>query len=685
MKKTTLPHCLTLSAILLSCACAASAQTTSKQDPPLLRVYEVNKKVSDFPAAEDLSTPESAYAAINRAIAAGKAEGMNRVYAPTVRVRDSDTVTPEEAEMWLQAEILEVRIFRGNYARITARLGSGDAAIESRGVKLIDGRWLNVGHTMVGTRDRAVAHFYKTASLQCRPPKREPVEHPEAHLKTFVDYLEKNGRDPKEFILDALADRKLVIIGELHHRPAYWALNSAVVADKRFAERAGVVYMELPMHDQGLVDTFLAAERLDTMPVIEMLRNMLWMGWPDQPMLDFFVAIWKANQSLPPAKRIRIVLADMARPYSKIRQRSDWRKYSVNRDSLMAENILKDRKEHSDDARHGLFIVGRGHVLENLTTFVGDEPKRTAGWHLRQELGEQVYSITQHTPIIRNVGPVSGRACLGLFDSAFAALEYKPVAFRLTDSPFGKNHFDSDADAWPWQGRYQDAYDAYIFLTPLEKETFSPLIDGFYTDEFVQELDRRYRMMHGKGLIEAWGLAELDGESFIRWMSSTWGQPREWRGMLGPIDAWKYGDDWEERFRKASRAKALANPDMIRREAQQLFEAIRDADYSSPKKLWRLNYDAYKWFDAWVRWVCREFKANPIVRVELGEVFMDRDVVISGQTNLPTVPYKLTLKDGTVLEGKLPFEFNFDGGEGHWHGMQGIDWHLKYRSGLPKK
>ena len=35
------------------------------------KVYEVNRKVCDFPDRNDFSTPEAAYAAINRVIASG--------------------------------------------------------------------------------------------------------------------------------------------------------------------------------------------------------------------------------------------------------------------------------------------------------------------------------------------------------------------------------------------------------------------------------------------------------------------------------------------------------------------------------------------------------------------------------------------------------------------------------------
>ena len=131
-------------------------------------------------------------------------------------------------------------------------------------------------------------------------------------------------------------------------------------------------------------------------------------------------------------------------------------------------------------------------------------------------------------------------------------------------------------------------------------------------------------------------------------------------------------------------AGAMEHPEEIVEAAEQFFEKIQNADYEHYLKKnvsWNSfpivgYYQTHHWFDHLVKWICTTFKDNPIVEVELGTAFKNPEV-INEHKDLPTVPYKLTLKDGTVLEGNLPFEYNFDGGEGHWHGIQGIDWHLK--------
>jgi hypothetical protein len=203
-------------------------------------------------------------------------------------------------------------------------------------------------------------------------------------------------------------------MGEVPHRPKYWALNSSVVKDPGFPERVGSIYMELPINDQPLIDQFLAAEQCDTAPVIEMLRDMLWMGWPDQAMLDFFVTVWKANQKLAPDQRLRIVLVDMKRPWKDIQEREDWSKYDVDRNRFMAENILADLKQHPQDKRNALFIVGAGHAMVDFKYFEGS-PVTSAGWHLREALGpDAIYAIFPHMPVQTNWGRVDGPFRLGL-------------------------------------------------------------------------------------------------------------------------------------------------------------------------------------------------------------------------------------------------------------------------------
>jgi hypothetical protein len=280
--------------------------------------------------------------------------------------------------------------------------------------------------------------------------------------------------------------------------------------------------------------------------------------------------------------------------------------------------------------------------------------------------------VFPHSPVMSNMGEIRGRLALGLFETAFAAVTNRPMAFPLDHGPFGRQVFDASLDQLTTDP-FGQGFDAYLYLGPLENEIFSPLIPGFYTDEFVQELDRRHRLMFGKGLVEAYHFKQLDATNFIRWMSQDWGQPRaEWSASaLGPLNAWQLGSDWETKSRAAKLENWRADTNAITQSAARLFEAIRKVNYERPGD-WHsfpapdVDYQVYSDYPGWMNWICQHFRTNPITAVNLGAV-----------TNQPkgglAVPYRLTLQNGTTLEGMLPMKWDVRGQS--WYGSKGLDWH----------
>ena len=137
-------------------------------------------------------------------------------------------------------------------------------------------------------------------------------------------------------------------------------------------------------------------------------------------------------------------------------------------------------------------------------------------------------------------------------------------------------------------------------------------------------------------------------------------------------------------------------PEIIREAAGNLFNKIRNADYdyylnSKNQDVWQefplvSFYNCYREYPTLVRWICETFKRDPIVSVELGDVFFNDN------EEWPRIYYKLILKDRAILEGDLHFEYGFyHYGDGRWYGihghfydgpetpynMHGLDWHLK--------
>ena len=164
----------------------------------------------------------------------------------------------KEAEKWLEAEVLEVDVYRETNAVVFAKISfGGKERMDVRWLAPENGRWLNNGNNMVETLDEARSVFSSQCAVEDAKIKlgsRPPIANPQEYLRPFVEFLRREADDPQKFLLQALADHRVVILGEVHHRPRYWAFNSSLVRDKAFAERAGVIYMELPGNDQPLVE-----------------------------------------------------------------------------------------------------------------------------------------------------------------------------------------------------------------------------------------------------------------------------------------------------------------------------------------------------------------------------------------------------------------------------------------------
>jgi len=142
--------------------------------------YLVNRSVADFPPREDLSTPEAAYATMNRlrrgdlsawqrVSIAGLAEGLAR----------EEPKQQEWAEVLAHARIRQVMVWHKVRAAVMAELPQEltsekiVAPIDVRYLQLENGRWLNAGNDRVSVLAEGIALF--TASL---PWNEEPDTRP---------------------------------------------------------------------------------------------------------------------------------------------------------------------------------------------------------------------------------------------------------------------------------------------------------------------------------------------------------------------------------------------------------------------------------------------------------------------------------------------------------------------------
>src|SRR5208337_1155255 len=97
-----------------------------------------------------------------------------------------------------------------------------DRGIDIRSFGLENGLWLNAGEEVARTLEDARGKFARRcASLEAgrRLTSRAPIANSEEYLRPFVEFLKREAVEPMEFILKALASHRVVVLGEVHHRP----------------------------------------------------------------------------------------------------------------------------------------------------------------------------------------------------------------------------------------------------------------------------------------------------------------------------------------------------------------------------------------------------------------------------------------------------------------------------------
>lgn len=482
-------------------ACCFSAFSQIEEND--FKQVPVNRKVKEYSLEIDLSTPLSSYLSREYIMVSGKERLWHEIstyafdYLFDANVPDK-TVSPESQEQILERRITQVLTYKDSVASVIS-YQEQEGNYYTNFCVLEDGLWRNRGQNYYATEEVAIREskrilpiFYEELPIVLWV-KRIPTD-----TKPFVDYLKAQGNEPVKFLLDKLANHKLVIYGEMHRTTASWDLLRRLIKSPHFSQTTGTVFMELPSHMQPVMDQFLNETEIKPELLLDIMREEQPYGWWDKGEFDFLKDLWQVNRSLEPAQRIRVVLADYQIPYSRIQS-------AIEKDTIKEEdrnthmaNVIERHLTNNHDTRNNLFIIGFGHAQRSdepggYSTPDGMEPALTVGTQLFHRLPEGEVFITRfHTINIDNLGRFQALIRKGFFDRVFAENGNQPVAFDLKDSPFGREPYeDLDAGISASTSSFADRFDGYIFLGALPTLPAGEVLHELFTDDFIQEMKRR--------------------------------------------------------------------------------------------------------------------------------------------------------------------------------------------------
>jgi len=504
----------------------------------------VNKKLIDFKNRYDLSTPLKSFITFKYLQLEGKKSKYRLVNSFRIRgAFPKETTSDIEVSDKKKASILNKKIEEVLYYKDSVAAVLSPYVAEPMYIiyyySLEDGKWLGAGEGLGNDLNDARARFKKNAPLFLDYNERiEILKSVPKNLDLFVNYLKSSSKRPKVFLLDALKRHKIVVYGELHRRKSSWDLLKSIIKEEKFSKNVGTVFMELSSDKQQKIDGFFSSQELDTEIILDIFREVQIYGWYDKGMYEFLIDLWKFNKKLPKKQRIDVILVDEPRPFNSFKTKEELEEHFnsvLDRNEQMAK-IISTTIKSKKSKRNNLFIVGNAHAYKSsIPGIASGRPKNKSKLTAVAQLvkifsDKEVFSIFSHGPIISNNGTIHGKVRQGVFDRAFAEYGNKPLMFNLNDSPFGKEPFDGiyEISYDKEVGSYQNNYDAYLFLEPLELEDEEYFLYELLTDNYIEELKRRSKMV-GSSIKKWFGVKKETKEAIIKHYKEKYEGKKRWK------------------------------------------------------------------------------------------------------------------------------------------------------------
>ena len=339
-------------------------------------------------------------------------------------------------------------------------------------------------------------------------------------LTPYLNALKEKGKEPNSFILEKLDMYNLIIFDDaLHTAVEPFEFYQDLIKNEDFQKRIKYIFLEaVSVNQQPALDAYFDSETDDLKLLYPAFQNdFSGTGWPYKTYFDLLQTIWKINSTLSAPDRFKVVAVNAPTYWSEINTPKDLDLFrlSLTGNDYTMYKIILSYLDNFKSGKKGIFLTNTRHAYKGIknsenkyylncgTFFYLRNPGMTYSVHFHNinlsfEGYKEVDSKTPKTTEgLEDVIVKWVRMENGLWDSAFREFGNIPIALDLKDTPFGKakyigNHMMNVA---PNQTMY-DAYDALIFLAPVEKLHQTAMVDYIYTSEYKRELERRSKILY---------------------------------------------------------------------------------------------------------------------------------------------------------------------------------------------
>jgi hypothetical protein len=290
--------------------------------------------------------------------------------------------------------------------------------------------------------------------------------------------------DPIDKILNAFQIHPLVALGEGGHgNEQFHRFRLALIRHPRFAATVNDIVVESGNAKyQAVMDRFVFGENVP----YDVLRH----AWQDttQPSAiwdfpiyeEFFRTVREVNASLPPARRLRVLLGDPPVDWDSVHDLKDLDKFG-DRNSYAIDVI---RREVLDQDRRALIIYGDDHLARKNRALTGDDWSSGIVGQIEKAGLAQIFVIHSETrldlaTVQANVATWPAPSLAGLPETKLGAIDFEPSP-RLRAR------------------RLAELFDAVLYLGPPSQITFAALSRALCQDAaYVEIRVRRLALLPG--------------------------------------------------------------------------------------------------------------------------------------------------------------------------------------------
>jgi hypothetical protein len=379
----------------------------------------------------------------------------------------------------------------------------------------------------------------------------QPLDN-DKRLQSYVNVLSKQGKDPIDFVIDNFEDHDLIIFDDaLHTAVEPFKFYQELIKSPSFSSNVNYIFLEaLSINKQQHIDAYFESEPEN----IELLYpafqdDINGTGWSYKTYFDLLHTIYTLNETLSKDKRFKVIGVSNPTYWSEIKTSRDFELFQKTlrtHDFFMYKTILLEMS-NLESGKKGIFLTNTRHAYKGIKN-KNNEFYWNTGTFFYQWHPDKTYSIRFHNVqlFIEKQVTISflwDRIGEGIWDNAFEVFGNKPVGISLKDNVFGNESYVGNhmLNVAPNQTVY-DAYDALIFLGPLEKMNKTAIVDFIYTKEFKKELERRYHILYSEEQIkkqfEDYGVNDINELIEIAFVSESQILLPQAK-LVGPIDAWR--------------------------------------------------------------------------------------------------------------------------------------------------